>query len=217
LSPGALPVRKQSCRWSGALALQVEQVSIRRACTQFSTLLTAFAALLHSITRQTDLLMAQYASTRMSEIESVIGMFITLLLVRVNVSGDPTFADLLARVSNALLEAHDDRDLPLIQALPSGVDTVVTLNQGAPRDRSGSPPIGELTLEPVPVSIPDGMRNDLEWCADFTEQGITITLFYSELLEEVTIERLLRQYRALLERCLSAPDTPLTSLLRGLA
>ncbi len=214
LATGALSARQQSFRLTDELALGLEEVSLRQASTQFITLLAVFAVLLRHLTQQQDLFMGAWASTRRAEVERVFGMFITLSPLRIDASGDPTFAELLARVRDTVLEANDDREVPTWQAIPSGLETSLTLNnafEGVSLNTRWGP---ELTAEKV---VPDtghrGLRTDLQWTADFSDAGTQVSLVYSSLFDEATIARWLGQYRALAALCFAQPESPLSVLL----
>ena len=84
-------------------------------------LLSVFQTLLHRYTGQTDIAVALPTAGRMhEELEALVGFFVNTLVVRVDVAGEPTMAQLLERVSRAVLEALDHQQLPfekLVEAL----------------------------------------------------------------------------------------------------
>ena len=77
----------------------LKRVSQRYGATLFMTLLAAFQALLHRLTNQDDIVVGSFIAGRnRPEIEGLIGFFINTQVLRTDVSGDPTFVELLARV-----------------------------------------------------------------------------------------------------------------------
>ena len=91
----------------------IAELSRRENVTQFMTLLAAFLTLLYHYTGQIDIVVgAPIANRNRSEIENVIGFFVNSLVLRVDLSGDPSFSDLLKRVRKVTLEAYDHQDLP---------------------------------------------------------------------------------------------------------
>ncbi len=85
----------------------------RHGTTVFMTLLAAFEALLHRYTGQDDLVVGTtIANRRHSELEGLIGLFVNTLALRADLSGDPPFRELLARVRRSTLEAYAHQDLP---------------------------------------------------------------------------------------------------------
>jgi non-ribosomal peptide synthetase component F len=77
-------------------------------------LLAAYQTLLSRYTGQDDIVLGTpIANRRHTETESLIGFFINTLVLRTDLSGDPTFMELLGRVRTASLEAYDNQDVPL--------------------------------------------------------------------------------------------------------
>jgi amino acid adenylation domain-containing protein/non-ribosomal peptide synthase protein (TIGR01720 family) len=96
-----------------SLSSEIVELSQREDATQFMTLLSAFLALLYRYTGQTDLVVgAPIANRNRSEIENLIGFFVNSLVLRVDLSGDPSFCELLKRVREVALQAYDRQDLP---------------------------------------------------------------------------------------------------------
>ncbi len=86
----------------------LKALSQQEGVTLFMALLAAFKALLYRYTGQTDLLVGTPVANRNhSEIEGLIGFFVNTLVLRTDLSGDPTFRDLLQRVRKASLGAFE--------------------------------------------------------------------------------------------------------------
>ncbi|HEV7667183.1 MAG TPA: amino acid adenylation domain-containing protein [Thermoanaerobaculia bacterium] len=84
-----------------------------RGATLFMVLLAGFETLLHRYTRQTDLVVGTPVAGRTrSEIEGLIGLFLNNLPLRANLSGDPSFIELLAQVRETTVGAYGHQDLP---------------------------------------------------------------------------------------------------------
>ncbi|HEX7182531.1 MAG TPA: amino acid adenylation domain-containing protein, partial [Thermoanaerobaculia bacterium] len=87
--------------------------SRREGSTLFMTMLAAFYALLYRYTGQEDILLGSgIANRRLRETESMVGMVVNTLVFRTALSGGLTFRELLARVRNTTLGAHDHQDMP---------------------------------------------------------------------------------------------------------
>ncbi|MFF7527470.1 condensation domain-containing protein, partial [Streptomyces pseudovenezuelae] len=106
-------------------------LSRRRGTTMFMTLLAAFDVLLGRYAGTDDVVVGTPVANRnRAETEQLIGFFINTLVMRTDLSGDPSFDELLGRVRDTALDAYAHQDLPFEQV----VDALVT-----DRDRSRSP------------------------------------------------------------------------------
>ncbi|HEX9924488.1 MAG TPA: condensation domain-containing protein, partial [Anaerolineae bacterium] len=96
-----------------ALVDALRQISRQHDSTLFMTLLAAFNILLYRYSGQEDLIVGSpIANRNRSEIENLIGFFVNTLALRTDLSGNPTFLELLARVRQMSLEAYAHQDLP---------------------------------------------------------------------------------------------------------
>ncbi len=76
-------------------------------------LMASFNVLLHRYTGQDDILVATTTAGRdRSETQALMGLFLNTLVLRINLSGNPTFHELLERVRDVTLEAHANRHVP---------------------------------------------------------------------------------------------------------
>ncbi len=81
--------------------------------TLFMILITAFQVMLYRFTGQDDLnIGTPIANRNRAEIETLIGFFINTLIMRGDLSGNPTFAELLQRTKKTSLEAYQNQDVP---------------------------------------------------------------------------------------------------------
>ncbi|EIC29079.1 non-ribosomal peptide synthetase [Methylomicrobium album] len=88
-------------------------LSRQAGTTLFALMMAAFNILLSRYTGQSDICVGYPVANRNHrEIESLIGFFVNTLVLRTDLSGDPTFAELLAGVNRHLLEAQNNQDLP---------------------------------------------------------------------------------------------------------
>jgi amino acid adenylation domain-containing protein len=91
----------------------LKALSQREGVTLFMTLLAAFQTLLHRYTGQDDITVGSpIANRNRREIEGLIGFFVNTLVLRSDLSGNPTFRELLVRVREVALGAYDHQDLP---------------------------------------------------------------------------------------------------------
>ena len=95
------------------LTRALKAVCQRENCTLFMLLLAAFESVLHRYTGETDLLIGSpIANRKQPEVELLIGFFVNTLVLRTDLSGDPSFRDVLARVRKTCLDAYAHQDLP---------------------------------------------------------------------------------------------------------
>ncbi|MBE8998845.1 amino acid adenylation domain-containing protein [Nostoc sp. LEGE 12447] len=103
------------------LSNQLTQLSQKQGVTLFMTLLAAFDTLLYRYTGQLDILVGSAIANREhSEIEGLIGFFVNTLVLRTDLSGNPSFSELLSRVRQVALGAYSHQELPfemLVEAL----------------------------------------------------------------------------------------------------
>ena len=186
--------------------------------TLFITLLTVFSILLSRYINQTDIVIGSpIANRNRKEIESLIGFFVNTLVLRLDLQGNPTFLELLARVKQVTLSAYAHQDLPFKQ-----------LVKEMQPDRSSTPLVQVMfiLLPPIPkpwqladlrVSI-EGTENiegefDLILSMRETNQGMRGILQYNaELFESDTIALMAGHFQTLLESIIIDPQQPLTNL-----
>ncbi|MBB4639458.1 amino acid adenylation domain-containing protein, partial [Longimicrobium terrae] len=110
---GMVPIRLDA-----ELAAALKALSRRRGTTLFMTLLAGWAAVLGRLAGQADVVIGTPTANRdRRETEELIGFFVNTLAVRVDLSGAPTVADLLAQVRTAALEAQQNQDIPFEQVV----------------------------------------------------------------------------------------------------
>ena len=195
-------------------------LSSQEAATLFMTLLAAFKVLLRSYTRQDDLIVGTPVANRNRlEIEGLIGFFVNALVLRTDLSGNPTFRELVRRERKVCVDAYAHQDLPfekLVEALHLERDLsrnplfqVMFVLQNAPVHAVALP---GLSLTPV---IADGGTThfDLTLHVVDTEQGLVGTAAYNtDLFDAGTISRMLTHYQTLLEGIVRDPDQRLSDL-----
>src|SRR6185295_16014927 len=88
-------------------------VSRREGATLFMTLLTAFAALLHAYSGESDLVLGTPTANRWHvEFEPLVGFFANNMALRLDLAGAPTFRELLGRVRGSLLADYAHQEMP---------------------------------------------------------------------------------------------------------
>ncbi len=98
---------------SPALTQQLRALAASERTTLFMALLAVFSVLVHRSTAQDDLLLASVVANRNArELEPLIACFTKKILLRMDLSGDPTFCEVMRRAREAVLGALAHQDLP---------------------------------------------------------------------------------------------------------
>jgi amino acid adenylation domain-containing protein len=209
-------------------------LSQQEGATLFMTLLAAFQTLLYRYTHQEDIAVGSpIANRNRSEIEGLIGFFVNSLVLRSNLSGNPTFRELLGRVREVTLGAYSHQDLPfekLVEELHPQRNLshhplfqVVFGFENAPMSALELP-----GLVPSFINIDfKTTRFDLElhlwkcsedfrslWGANWEHsEGIRGVMVYNtDLFDKATISRILKHFKTLLESIVSHPEQSIANL-----
>jgi len=199
---------------------ELQALSRKETVTLFMTLLAAFQALLHRYTNQDDIVVGtDVANRNRIETESLIGFFVNLLILRTDLSGNPTFRELLGRVRKVALGAYAHQDLPfekLVEALRPERNSshtplfqVLFVLQNAPMPPLELP---GLTLRLLEVDN-ETSKFDLALFLTETERGLVATWQYNaDLFEATTIARISAHFATLLDSIVAQPDARLNAL-----
>jgi amino acid adenylation domain-containing protein len=184
----------------------------------FMGLLAAFQALLSRYSGQDDLVIGAPVSGRAgTETEGLIGFFVNTLALRADLSGDPTFRELLGRVRAATLGAYEHQELPferLVEAIQPERDpsrhpifqVMFALQSPMALDLSG------LSIQPVPL-FSGTSKFDLTLFVEEAPTGLRGLLEYStDLFEAATIQRLAAHFLRLVDAAVADPDLRISAL-----
>jgi amino acid adenylation domain-containing protein len=200
----------------------LQELSRQQGVTMFVIVLASLLALLHRYTGQDDLVVGTASANRgHAALQPLIGFLVNTLPIRCDLSGDPPFAGLLARVKDAVLGAFAHQDLPfgkLVDAL------------GVPRDASRNPVLqinmtyAERDDAPVPAAGAQfagsdlvvgtaAAKFDLNFAVETRHGGLwTECCYKTALFDAGTIERLLGHWEMLLRGVAAAPSARLSQL-----
>ncbi|MFP5288986.1 MAG: non-ribosomal peptide synthetase, partial [Thermoanaerobaculia bacterium] len=217
-----LPAERQSGGSRLPLSLPaaagLEALARAEGTTLFVALLAGFQALLHRWTGQEDLVVGTpFANRRRAEVQGLIGFFVNTLPVRADLTGRPSFRELVRRAREEVLGAHEHQDLPferLVEELrPERAAGRNPLFQAALAFQNVPLPALDLPgLDSTPRDVDAGAaRFDLtldlhqggEGVAGWIEQGI---------FSRATAARLAAHFRSLLASALDDPDAPVADL-----
>lgn len=202
------------------LVAQLQTLSQHEKVTLFMTLVAGFKALLYRYTRHQFIAVGSAIAWRTrKEIENLIGFFVNMLVLQTDLSGNPTFRQLLARESKVALGAYAHQDLPF--------DRLV--KELSPSRELNTMPLLEIVftqgLRHVQLSTASNLlfefqegdsgqaQFDLEICLVETEAGRECLFKYRvDRFASSTIQRMQHHYLKLLQEAATNPDRPLSDL-----
>ncbi|MGL5832200.1 MAG: non-ribosomal peptide synthetase, partial [Waterburya sp.] len=205
---------------SPQLSQRLKTLSQQQNVTLFMLLLAAFKILLHRYTDLEDILVGSPIANRSRpELEGAIGIFLNTLVLRSDLSGNPTFSELLKQVKRVALEAYSNQDLPFEK---------IVARLHPERDINQSPlfqvmfilynlPSSDLELPGLKVeevAIDNGMALfDLTLEIRDSDRGLDVCFEYNcDRFEANDIQRLLRHYQTILENVVINPDLHLSQI-----
>ncbi|NES18616.1 MAG: SDR family NAD(P)-dependent oxidoreductase [Symploca sp. SIO3E6] len=208
--------------FSETLSAQLKQLNLREGTTSNILLLTAFFILLGRYSNQDDVAVGSVIANRNSkELEPLIGFFVNTLVLRVDLSDNPKFIDLLAKVKTIVLEGYEHREVPfdlLVDKLnPQREVQQNPLVQVGFAFQNAPIPVfkmGELCIESIEVdNVLSNARFDLELHLWEGHKGIEGVLVYKqERFNATAIASMASHYRTLLEAIVVAPSQGIKQL-----
>jgi len=206
--------REISVRFGAELTHKLRGLGKRESATLFMVLLGAFQVLLGRYSGQADLAVGSpIANRRRAELENLIGFFTNTLVLRIDLSGKPSFREVLQRVREMTLGAYEHQDLPfekLVAELEPERDlsraplfqVMFSFSTGAGIQKLELP---GLILQEIPAAMTTA-KFDLLLSVVEQETGIAVMLQYSiDLFEGSRMEKLLSHFQMLLEGIVSDP------------
>ncbi|MGI8664457.1 MAG: amino acid adenylation domain-containing protein [Jatrophihabitans sp.] len=216
LAPGAV----RQLVLSRAAEQAAQRLCGSHSATLFMVLLSAYSALLHRYSGQTDLVVgAPVAGRNHPQLAGLIGFFVNTVPIRIELSGDPSFEELLRRVREAALGALANQDVPF---------EVLIESLALPRV-PGRPPLVQTMLQVhnTPAAHFDfaGLQAELRQlftasaALDLTASFLTgdgslqaLWEYRVDLFEGAEIEQLHRELEQLLVHAGTAPTTRISEL-----
>ncbi|WNG47517.1 AMP-binding protein [Archangium minus] len=198
---------------------ELRALARREGVTPFMLGLAAFQTFLARMTRQEELMVGfVHANRPRPELEPLVGMFASYLLLRTNLSGNPHFREVLRRVRAGYLEASEHQALPhaeLVELLrPEKVDSRPLSPIGYVFQ--GSAPVtttvAGLAIRVMHVEL-ELLLNDLQLLLVDGPEGLVGRLEYrTELFEPETIAAMAEALQTQLTQVVEDPDRPLEAL-----
>ena len=194
------------------------EFSRNEKCTLFMTLLAAYQILLYRYTGQKDIIVGSpIANRNRSELKDLIGLFVNLLALRTDLSGNPGFRELLGRVRDVTVGAYAHQDLPfekLVEELQPE------------RDLSRNP-LFQVILQVSPMQaleLPGLSVSPLEFDTGTAQFDLAVHLYEgdeelrghfeynTDLFDAPAINRMVKHFQTLLEGIVSNPEQCISDL-----
>ncbi len=188
----------------------------------FMLMLGAFNVLLARYSGQTDIAIGvPVANRHYLAVEPIIGTFVNTLVVRIDLSGDPTFSKLLERVRDVLLDAYAHQELPFEKLVSEIIETrdisrpplvqVLFNMTNAPFDyeQAAKSPISFMTFDRGAAQFDISVNVVMEEHLPLKPQ--LIVEYNTGLFEHVTIQQLLAHYELLLSAVVMDAQQPISS------
>ncbi|MFJ9817506.1 amino acid adenylation domain-containing protein [Streptomyces sp. NPDC101151] len=193
--------------------------------TLFMVLLAAYHAVLARWGRARQVVVGCPSAGRTEpEVEDLIGFFVNLMPLRADLSGDPTFSELIAQVRTALLEAFSRQELPFEQLVEElGLPRELSMNplvQHSFQLLHTDPDAGQGTLSLAGVDIApfddtsEATRFDLEMhlLDEGTDRLRGYLVYATDLFDAATVNRFVDHYRTFLTAVCADPGTPVSDV-----
>ncbi|BBZ18084.1 hypothetical protein MGAD_24190 [Mycolicibacterium gadium] len=212
--------------WPAELQQGVARVAREHDATPFMVVQAALALLLSTISASPDVAVGfPIAGRRDPALDELVGLFINTLVLRVEVSGDPTFAELLEQVRQRSLAAYEHQDVPfevLVERLNPArsqahhplVQVLLAWQNNPPAELR----LGGLLATSVPVETRTA-RMDLAFslAERWTEDGVPAGIggeveFRTDVFDAASIEALIDRLRRTVEAVTAAPTRRLSSI-----
>lgn len=211
---------RQSFRVSKDLTEALKKLSQREGVTLFMTLVAAFKTLMFRYARQTDVVIGvPIANRTRPETEKLIGFFVNNLVLRTDLSGNPSFRALLRRVREVAFDAYSHQDLPfekLVEELHpernmshSPLFQVMFGLQNVPRQKLD---LSDLQVTPFELNV-ETAKFDLFLSMLEDDGALRGAMEYNtDLFDGGRIARMLGHFETMLESVIADPDQRISEL-----
>jgi amino acid adenylation domain-containing protein/non-ribosomal peptide synthase protein (TIGR01720 family) len=205
---------RQYLRLSRGLTDALKGFCKARGVTPYMVLLAGFQSLLHRYSGQSDIAVGTPVANRhRAETEPLIGFFVNTLVLRTDLSGDPTFSELLGRVKRVALGAYAHQALPFDRVVEelrpvrkqshAPFFQHIFVLQNTP---SESDLIPGLSVEPFEVDRGTSMFDMTVTLGEGAGQINGWWEYSTDLFDHSTVERMIGHYERLLEAALADPE-----------
>ncbi len=208
-------------RYSRRLLDALRELSRREGVTMFTLALAAYKALLYRYTAEETILVGTtFANRNRPELQNMVGYLLNLIVLSTDLSGNPTFRELLQRERATVLEGFANQDLPfgkLVQELrpaPDASRNPIVQHSLIYLDFPELTVMETLGLTAKHLDIDNGAsRFDMTLAMTETEQGYEVDIEYpTDLYRRERIERMTVHLENILESIVVDPAQRLSDL-----
>jgi amino acid adenylation domain-containing protein len=208
---------RQKVEISYELYQELKRLSGAEGVTLFMTLLAAFEIILHRYSGQDEVVVGvPVAGRTRPELERLIGFFVNILVLRSDLSANPPFRTLLARIREVALEAYAHQDVPFERLV----------KDLRPKRDMGRNPLFQVSFQLFSGTRPGASNGDallevekgtanIDLALDLWESGQDISGYFeysTDLFESPTIQRMMNHFLTLLEAIVRDPDQRISEL-----
>jgi len=205
-----------------SLVTQLRELGMDHGATLYMVLLAAYQTVLHRYTGQDDIITGSPTAGRSRpELEELIGYFANILAMRTSFAGDPTFGELLDRISEGAMDAFEHEDVPfekLVLDLRAGQETpghaplfrcVLTMEDTLPDQLR----LGGAAVRPYTIDYGQA-KFDLTLLVAEQPEGLRLGLWYrTDLFTKGYAERFLGHLRAVLDAAVADAKVRVNAIL----
>ena len=205
---------------SESLTTDVKRICRQEGVTLFMVLLAAFQISLSRHAGHEDIVVGTDVANRTRlETEGLIGFFVNLLVLRTNLSGNPTFREVLRRVREMALGAYAHQQMPfekLVEELQperslnrNPLVQVLFVLQNAPVQSLELP---GLTVKPVDIKTGTSKFDLALFVREAGPKLVGTWVYNTELFDAASVINMARQYEILLGNLLAQPDARISAI-----
>ena len=213
------PTHQSECQTqviSAELTQSLKQLSRQQGATLFVILLTAFMVLLQHYTEQDDLFICSPVANRnRKEFKDLIGYFVNLLVLRGDLSGNPSVIELLGRLRQSVTGSFAHQDFP-VQQLPDCLERQISLSQVMfVLQNTPQQPL-ELSGLKVETIATDNGTADFNLSLSMVEESgylKGVWKYDTDLFDDATIQQMQKHFEVILAQMVTHPTHPISSLL----
>jgi acyl transferase domain-containing protein/acyl carrier protein len=202
---------------------ELKKLANQERATLFMIMLTSFQVLLSLYSGQEDILIgAPVANRKWVEIHNMLGNIASMIIIRTDLSENPSFRELLRRVRKSCLEAYAHQDIPfdqlIMELMPKRNPDTNPLCQALFNLQSIPPvadfnPVPELHIGPYELKV-NLTRYEVEFRFWENETGLDgVVCYHTDLYKKERIVRMIEHYMCLLEEIVKTPNIKLSEIL----